>query len=48
MAYKKFTASEDMLKPGVAVGVEGFSSKRTPDELRAATITIGKRSFELR
>ena len=46
MEFRNLT--EDMLKPGVAVGVEGFLSKRTPDELRAEMITIGKRSFELR
>ena len=33
MEFRNLT--EDMLKPGVAVAVEGFPSKRTADELRA-------------
>ena len=40
--------TEDMLKPGVAVSIEGFVSKRDANEVRAATITVGKRSFDLR
>jgi len=30
------------------MGVEGFVSKRSPNEVRAETITVGKRSFDLR
>ena len=40
--------TEPMLKPGVAVNVEGFVSKRSSSELRAELISIGKRSFDLR
>lgn len=40
--------TEEMLKPGVAVTVEGFVSKRTPTEVRAETLTVGKRSFDMR
>jgi hypothetical protein len=40
--------TEPMLKPGVAVSVEGFVSRRTSNELRAEVITIGKRTFDLR
>lgn len=38
----------DMLKPGVAVSVEAFPSMRTQGELRAETITLGNRTFDLR
>ena len=40
--------TEPMLKPGVAVGVEGFVSRRTSNELRAEVISVGKRAFDLR
>ena len=40
--------TEPMLKPGVAVNLEGFVSRRTSNELRAEVITIGKRTFDLR
>ena len=40
--------TEPMLKPGVAVNVEGFVSRRTSNELRAEVILIGKRTFDLR
>lgn len=40
--------TEDMLTPGVTVAVEGFQSRQTRDELRAETITVNKRSFDLR
>jgi hypothetical protein len=40
--------NEDMLKPGVAVVVEGFPSRQRGDELRAETITVNKRTFDLR
>ena len=40
--------SADMLKPGTAVIVEGFASKRRPDELRAESIIVSGRSFDLR
>ena len=40
--------TEQMLKPGETVTVEGFVSKRTSSELRAELISIGQRSFDLR
>jgi hypothetical protein len=40
--------TEQLLKPGAPVSVRGFTSKRAPDEVRAETITIGQRSFDLR
>jgi len=40
--------TEDMLKPGVSVTVQGFVSKKTGDEVRAETIAIGQRTFDLR
>ena len=40
--------TEEMLKPGVAVTIEGFVSKRTPTEVRAEILTVGKRSFDMR
>jgi len=40
--------TEEMLKPGVAVTIEGFVSKRTATEVRAEILTVGKRSFDLR
>ena len=40
--------TEPMLKPGVAVTVDGFVSRRTGNELRAEQLSIGKRTFDLR
>ena len=40
--------TEQLLKPGAPVSVRGFISKRASDEVRAETITIGQRSFDLR
>ena len=40
--------TEQMLKVGTPVSVQGFVSRRTPSELRAETITLGQRSFDLR
>jgi hypothetical protein len=40
--------NEDMLKPGVALSIEGFVSKRMPNHVRAEILTAGKRSFDLR
>ena len=40
--------TEPMLKPGTTVSVRGLVHSRIPGELRAETITIGKRSFDLR
>ena len=40
--------TEPMLKPGTTITVQGFVNRRTPGELRAEIITIGKRSFDLR
>jgi hypothetical protein len=40
--------TEQMLKPGVAVNVEGFVSRTTSNELRAELISLGKRTFDLR
>jgi hypothetical protein len=46
MDFRNLT--KEMLKPGVAVSVEGFVSKRSPSEVRAEMITVAKRSFDLR
>jgi hypothetical protein len=46
MDFRNLT--EPMLRPGVQVSVQGFPSRRTSDELRAETITIGKQLFDLR
>lgn len=40
--------TEDMLKPGTTVSVEGFPGRRAADEVRAETITVSGRSFDLR
>jgi hypothetical protein len=40
--------TEEMLKPGITVSVQGFPHKRTADEFRAETLTIGNRTFEMR
>jgi hypothetical protein len=40
--------SEDMLKPGMSVAIQGFQSRQTRDEVRAETITINTRTFDLR
>jgi hypothetical protein len=46
MEFRDLT--EDMLQPGVAVSIAGYRHKTRRDELRAESITVGKRSFELR
>lgn len=40
--------SEDMLKPGTIVRVEGYPSTRTPNEMRAERITVAGKTVELR
>jgi hypothetical protein len=40
--------SEQMLKPGTQVVVEGYPSTRTPHEMRAERITVGGKVVELR
>jgi len=40
--------TEELLKPGVSVSVDGFISKRAADEFRAEIIKVGPRSFDLR
>jgi hypothetical protein len=40
--------NDDMLTPGVSVSVVAYRHKSRRDELRAESITVGKRSFELR
>lgn len=40
--------TEQILKPGVTVSVEGFPNKRISGELRAETMTVGQRTFDLR
>jgi len=37
-----------MLKPGTAVTIEAYPSKTAKDELRAITVTINGRTFEMR
>ena len=47
----RFTIAERLAYynvPGVSVAVEGFQSRQTRDEVRAETITIHKRTFDLR
>ena len=46
MDFRGLTA--EMLKPGVTVSVEGFPARRAADELRAETITLAGRAFDLR
>src|SRR4051794_35517981 len=40
--------TEDILKPGTIVTIEGYPSTRTPHEMRAERITVGGKTFELR
>ncbi len=40
--------TEEMLKRGVTITVQGFPSKQIKGEVRAETLTIGTREFELR
>jgi len=40
--------SQDMLKPGTTVAVEGYPSNQKPHEMRAERITVGGKSVELR
>lgn len=40
--------SQEMLKPGTSVTVEGYPSTRTPNEMRAERITVGGKTVELR
>ena len=40
--------SEDMLKPGTTVRVEGYPSTRTPNEMRAERIIVAGKTVELR
>ena len=40
--------SEEMLKPGTSVAVEGYPSTRTAHEMRAERITVAGKTVELR
>ena len=40
--------TQDMLKPGTQVVVEGYPSTRTEHEMRAERITVGGKVVELR
>lgn len=40
--------TEDMIKPGTTVSIEGYPSTRTPHEMRAERISVGGKTFELR
>jgi hypothetical protein len=40
--------TDEVLKPGVTISFEAYAHKQTKDELRATTITIGAREFDLR
>jgi hypothetical protein len=40
--------SEDMLKPGAQVSVEGYPSTRNEHEMRAERITVAGKTVELR
>lgn len=40
--------SEEMLKPGTPVAVEGYPSTRTEHEMRAERITVAGKTYELR
>jgi len=46
MEFRDLT--EDMLKPGMTVGVTGYRSKARSGEFRAESITVAKRTFDLR
>lgn len=40
--------TQDMLKPGTPVTVEGYPSTRNPTEMRAERILVGGKTVELR
>ena len=40
--------TDDALKPGVTVNIVAYPSKQIKDEVRAESLTIGGKSFELR
>ena len=40
--------SEEMLKPGTPVAVEGYPSTRNPHEMRGERITVAGKTVELR
>ena len=40
--------TQEMLKPGTIVAVEGYPSTQQPHEMRAERITIDGKTFELR
>jgi hypothetical protein len=40
--------SEEMLKPGTSISVLAYPSRNRPDELRAETLTVGRRTTDLR
>jgi hypothetical protein len=46
MEFRDLT--EDMLKPGIPVAVTAYRSTARPGEFRAESITIAKRTFDLR
>ena len=46
MEFRDLT--EDMLKPGVPLAVVAYRSKARPGEFRAESITVAKRTFDLR
>ena len=46
MEFRDLT--EDMLKPGMTIGVTAYRSKARPGEFRAESITVAKRTFDLR
>ena len=46
MEFRDLT--EDMLKPGMTVGVTAYRSKARSGEFRAESITVAKRTFDLR
>ncbi len=46
MEFRDLT--EDMLKPGTTVGVTVYRSTARPGEFRAESITVAKRTFDLR
>ena len=46
MEFRDLT--EDMLQPGATISIVGYPSKSRPDELRAESITVGRRTTDLR
>jgi hypothetical protein len=40
--------TQEMIKPGAQVTVEGYASTRTPREMRAERITVNGKTVELR